>query len=133
MTYTILLVEDDIWLAELYKDVLEHMGGCTVLHATQAAAALDCIDTQPQIDLIILDMFLPQHNGVELLHELASYQDSFQIPVIILSSVSERDFGMSKERWRQYRVRACLDKAHTKPQDLLSVVKKQLAIAEGVQ
>lgn len=128
MTYTILLVEDDVWLAELYRDILQTIDGCKVLHAPNAEAALAHIDTS-QLNLIILDMFLPQHNGIELLHELASYDDSSKVPVVILSSVSPNDFGMSDERWRQYGVQRYLDKSKTKPQDLVVAVKKQLAYA----
>ncbi len=129
MTYTILLVEDDVWLAELYRDILQTIDGCKVLHAPNAEAALAHIDTHSRPDLIILDMFLPQHNGIELLHELASYDDSGKVPVVILSSVPSRDFGMSDERWRQYGVQRYLDKSKTKPQDLVVAVKKQLAYA----
>ncbi|MFO0970788.1 MAG: response regulator [Candidatus Saccharimonadales bacterium] len=130
MTYTILLVEDDPWLAELYHDIVQKIPSCSVLTAASADAALTQLDTNKKIDLIILDMFLPQHNGIELLHELASYEDSGQIPVVILSNVSPHDFRMSQERWRQYGVQEYLDKSKTKPQDLVAAVKKQLAYVE---
>lgn len=126
MSYTILLVEDDQWLAELYRDVLQTLKDCQVLHAADADAALGFVDRYPNIDLIVLDMFLPQHNGIELLHELASYEDSKRLPVVILSSVSQHDFAMSNERWRHYGVGQYLYKPKTKPQDLLAAVKKQL-------
>ena len=71
-------------------------------------------------------MFLPSHSGIEFLHEIASYSDVNKLPIIILSSVSKRDFGMTDERWLHYGVVEYLYKPQTKPQDLLVAIKKQL-------
>ena len=127
MSITLLLVEDDVWLAELYRDIFELEPGCRVLMAGSATAALEVLDENSNIDLIVLDMFLPEHNGVEFLHEMTSYNDINTIPVIILSSVYQHEFGMSKERWRHYGVVEHLYKPETKPKDLVIAVKKQLA------
>ena len=122
----ILLVEDDLWLAELYQRVLTE-AGYQVLHGASAKQGLQLLDAHAgSITLIILDMFLPDHNGVEFLHEVASYNDCNSIPVMLLSSVSASDFSMSTERWRQYGVQQYLYKPSTKPQDIVVAVKKQL-------
>lgn len=125
----ILLVEDDVWLADLYKTALVQTGGFKVTHARSADAALTALDENQDICLIILDMYLPAHNGIEFLHEMGSYADLGSIPVFILSSVYKHDFGMSEERWRHYGVVNYLYKPQTKPQDLLTAVKKQLSQA----
>ncbi len=122
----ILLVEDDVWLAELYGDALG-AAGYQVHHAATAEAALALLDTLPKVGLIILDMYLPSHNGIELLHELASYNDLQAIPVFILSAVHQRDFAMEKQRWQHYGVVEYLYKPQTKPAQLVVAVKKQFA------
>lgn len=127
MNVKILLVEDDAWLAELYQSVLELDTRCKVLVAGTAEAALDTLDENPDTSLIVLDMFLPEHNGIEFLHEIASYTDLNTIPVIVLSSVYQHDFAMSDERWKQYGVVKYLYKPRTKPDDLLIEIKKQLS------
>jgi response regulator of citrate/malate metabolism len=129
MSVKLLLVEDDAWLAELYQTVLSSSKTCEVLHATTADAALDLLDQNSDVDLIILDMFLPEHNGIEFLHELASYTDTNTVPVIVLSSVYEHDFKMTEERWKHYGVVKYLYKPETKPKDLVAEVKKQLSVA----
>lgn len=121
----ILLVEDDAWLAELYKDVLQTLEGVTTHWAAEANSALELLDTQA-VDLVLLDMFLPQHNGIEVLHELASHDDTINIPIVILSAVSEHDFAMSSERWREYGVVAYLYKPMVKPHQLAAAVQRQL-------
>lgn len=130
MSVKILLVEDDAWLAELYQTVLELDTNCKVLIAGTAAAALDTLDENPDTALIVLDMFLPEHNGIEFLHEIASYEDINSIPVIVLSSVYQHDFGMTDERWKHYGVVKYLYKPRTKPDDLLTEIKKQLSAVD---
>lgn len=129
MSVKIILVEDDAWLADLYQTVLESESGCKVLAAASADEALELLDSNSGVDLIVLDMFLPEHNGIEFLHEVASYTDINTIPVIVLSSVYKHDFAMSEERWKHYGVVNYLYKPSTKPKDLLAEVKKQLSVS----
>lgn len=126
----IVLVEDDAWLAEMYQDVLAQLSGVAVRWAGDAAQALELLDEMPA-DLILLDMFLPGHNGIEFLHEIASYADTGRTPVIILSAVHEHDFAMSRDRWRQYGVVEYLYKPVIKPPVLIAAVQKQLLAAEA--
>lgn len=123
-----MLVEDDTWLAELYQNVLVAEGGCEVFTAASANEALDILDHTTNLDLILLDMFLPGHSGIEFLHEMASYSDVNTIPVIILSSIYKHDFAITEERWKHYGVVKHLYKPSTKPKDLLAEVKKQLSV-----
>ncbi len=128
MKPVILLIEDDTWLLELYSDVLTG-ADYEVLSAKNANEALDLLGEDHTISLIVLDMFLPSHNGIEFLHEIASYSDSNQLPVIVLSSVYQHDFAMNEERWKHYGVVEYLYKPTTKPKDFLVAVKKQLVKA----
>ena len=128
MIYKILLVEDDIWLAELYQNVIASEKNCQVFLASTAAQALEILDKNTNIAIIVLDMFLPEHNGIEFLHEIASYTDINTIPIIALSSVYQHEFGMNEERWRHYGVHKYLYKPSTKPDALLVEIKKQLSV-----
>jgi response regulator of citrate/malate metabolism len=132
MKTKILLIEDDAWLSDLYKDSLKNEDAFEVLTANSAEAALEILDTQPGIVMIILDIFLPDHNGVEFLHEVASYSDTVQIPVIVLSSVPAHDFAIHTERWKHYGVVSHLYKPMTKPDRLVTEVKKQLVASPAL-
>lgn len=121
----VLLVEDDLWLRELYGSALEKVVDIKLHYADSADAALGVLDNE-SIDLVVLDMFLGEHNGVEFLHEIASYQDTRKLPVIVLSAVHKHDFGMQPDRWRHYSVVEYLYKPVTKPQHLIAAVSKQL-------
>lgn len=122
----ILLVEDDPWLNDLYMAGLARMAETTVHTASSAEQALELLD-QKSIDLLVLDMFLGQFNGIEFLHELKTYSDTRKLPVIILSAVHAHDFAMSPERWREYNVVKYLYKPSTKPEDLAVSVRKHFA------
>ena len=122
---TILFVEDDQWLSELYVAALRRVSGLQVLVADSADAALGMLDKGP-INLIVLDMYLGAHNGIEFLHEILSYDDTNKIPVLILSAVHEHDFSMPRDRWLHYGVVEYLYKPTTKPAELVAAVKKQL-------
>lgn len=120
---TVLLVEDDKWLGDLYADVLAE-AGFRVLRSTEAAEALLTLQNDEAIDAIVLDLFLPQHNGIALLHELRTSPFASQIPVIIQSSVSMQRSGLTPATWPSYGIAAYLCKAERRPPDLVRTLKR---------
>lgn len=126
----ILLIEDDVWFSELYGSALERDDAFKVIYAKSAVEALKILDNQ-SVDLIILDIFLGFNNGIELLHELASYTDTRGLSVFILTSVSEYDFDMSKQRWSDYGVVKYLYKPATKPADLVKETQARFSIKDN--
>lgn len=119
----ILLVEDDKWLSQMYGDAFEGASNISVDVAANADEVFELLDKN-KYDLVLLDLFLPSHSGVELLHEIVSYEDTFQVPVMILSSVSPNETAMEKDRWVEYGVVDYLYKPKIKPDYLVAHVKK---------
>jgi len=118
---TVLLVEDDPWLAELEADVLTQ-AGFVVVHSPHAPSAIAQIDeTQP--DIIILDVLLTGSTAFTLLHELQSYGDTKQIPIILCTNMAE---NLELENLRHYGVRRIIDKMTMQPDDLPAAVRKLL-------
>ncbi|MBY0414093.1 MAG: response regulator [Bdellovibrionales bacterium] len=64
MKKTILLVDDDKNILELFKEGLEDLS-FDVITATDAASALKILDSK-KIDCIVSDIVMPEMNGVEL-------------------------------------------------------------------
>ena len=83
---TILLVEDDPTVAGMLKDRLEARGYC-VWHAESAAEA-EAMAGELRLDLIILDLMLPDAHGLVLCAEL---KEKHAAPVIICSGTKRRD------------------------------------------
>ena len=84
----ILLVEDDAAIAEMIAGHLRKEG-YALTHAADGAAALRLFRTQPW-DLLVLDLLLPELDGLALLQQIR--QTSF-VPVLI---VSARDGELDK-------------------------------------
>jgi two-component system KDP operon response regulator KdpE len=79
----ILVVEDDILIRRLLRATLPPRG-FTVIEAETGMAALDRLKTD-QPDLIVLDLGLPDFNGIDLLRHIRSHS---KIPVVVLSFTS---------------------------------------------
>ncbi|MBI4650037.1 response regulator [Candidatus Desantisbacteria bacterium] len=86
MKKTVLIVEDDIDIQSYYEALLSDMG-LKLLKAYNGKEAFTIIDSEKNIDLIILDIVMPIMNGEEFLQEL-KLERKLNIPVI-LSSVDE--------------------------------------------
>ena len=81
---TILLVDDETDLLELYTDVLEVMG-YQVFHAHDGMEALELARRQ-RPDLIVTDWMMPRMDGVELCLCLLQDPELKDIPIILHSS-----------------------------------------------
>lgn len=82
----ILVVEDEVTLQKLLRTSLERQGH-TVTVAGNGIDALKLVRTQP-IDLILLDILLPDINGFEVCREIRKFS---HIPIVMLTSLSRPD------------------------------------------
>lgn len=117
----VLIVEDDVWLAEQHIRTLE-AAGYAAEFASHGHGAMDAIDISPP-DLLLLDVLLPGGTIFTLLHELRSYVDLASIPVILCTNSAEQ---LASENMEAYGVVALLDKATMTPGEMIAAVKKAL-------
>lgn len=96
----ILIVEPSKNLGKLLKEMFVGKSYDVDL-ATDAQNAIHLADKKSP-DLVILEIALPGHNGVEFLHEFRSYKEWMDTPIIIYSQIestgkdSFRSFGIAK-------------------------------------
>lgn len=95
----ILIVEPDRVLAETYYQALTAAGHDVVV--TPSAQTAIMVTDQINPDIIILELQLIEHSGVEFLYELRSYVDWQNTPVIIQSQVSPREFNSNSKLLKQ--------------------------------
>jgi two-component system OmpR family response regulator len=126
MSSKILLLEPDIRLGQIYQQTLE-LAGHEVFRQTSAQTALNAVDKH-QPDLIILELQLTAHNGVEFLYELRSYNDWQKIPVLIHSQVPPVLKAVSPMLWRELGIVGYLYKPSTKLINLQRSVDTILAV-----
>ncbi|MGA6097865.1 response regulator [Stutzerimonas marianensis] len=80
----ILHVEDVPSIQVVTRIALEKLGGFQVLSCASAQQALEQAAAFAP-DLILLDMMLPEMDGLELLRQLSSRIDLQRIPVVLLT------------------------------------------------
>lgn len=92
---SVLLVEPDRLLAETVRQALERRGHTVRLAPTAQRAISLADDARP--DLVILELQLVAHSGIEFLYEFRSYTDWLAVPVIIYTNVPPREFNDSRD------------------------------------
>ncbi|SRR5581483_6743079 len=95
----ILLVEPDAVLARTYRSALESCGH-VVRVAVSAQAAVAAADEQ-RPDIVVLELQLPRHNGIEFLYEFRSYVDWQPIPVVAHTMVPPGDIAIAQPALRE--------------------------------
>ena len=88
MKKTLLIIEDDNFLQGLEATKLEKEG-YDVLVASNATEAFKILDSDKKIDLILLDLLLPETDGFTILKKIREAEKIKSIPVIVFSNLSE--------------------------------------------
>lgn len=116
----VLLIEPDQTLGKVYSAALGRAGHEVSL-ARSAQGAVHAADTS-RPDVVLLELQLPRHNGIEFLYEFRSYSEWLHIPVIIHSLVAPHEYEKSSILWRELGVVRCLHKPATSLEQLLTVI-----------
>jgi PAS domain S-box-containing protein len=83
----VLLIEDDVEVAALTREMLSHMG-FNVIHAASPAAALGALANARNIDLVFSDIVMPGGmSGLELAREIRRRQPG--LPIVLTTGYSE--------------------------------------------
>jgi CheY-like chemotaxis protein len=86
----ILLVEDDVVLQELYLERFAS-SGIEVIQAFDGMAALEILQTNPAIQLVLLDIMLPKMSGYDVLAHSRHDPKLKNIPIIVVSALADID------------------------------------------
>lgn len=116
----ILMIEDDRWLSESYRKILREY---------EVEIVRDGYDAMEQInktnyDVVIADVMIEWGTIVEFLHELQSYGDTQNLPVILCTQLAGK---ISSLDMQEYGVKKVLDKAQLTPQTLRNSVMEVLS------
>jgi DNA-binding NarL/FixJ family response regulator len=85
----ILVVDDHVLIREALRGVLKEVkGDATVLEASSCSQAMQVIAERPDLDLILLDLNLPDRDGFSVLTELGERYPA--ISVVVLSAQQDR-------------------------------------------
>lgn len=128
-TLSVMVVEDDFRVAEINRSVTDQVLGFSVAHVAKTGSdALDYLAASPaSVDLILLDIYLPDIHGIELLkkirrldypadfilitaaHDAKTVEDSMRHGVFDYL-IKPYDFGRYQDTLREYhRRKSALD------------------------
>ena len=105
MAKTILVVDDSATVRKFVSVSLSMQG----FHVVTACDGMDALEKLPShnVDLVITDLNMPHMDGFELIKSLREAPTYRDLPIIILTSVSDE---MSKEQGRQLGVYSYVQK-----------------------
>ncbi len=118
---TLLIVEDNESLRSLYQTRLTQ-DGYLVLAAADAQEAQTLLEFY-KIDLLILDIMLPDKSGLDWLSEIRAFPSYSKLPVLLLTSLSE-EVGFEKSQ--ELNIHGYLVKDQTTLEQLSQRVKLTL-------
>lgn len=80
-----LLIVDD---SEFNRDILKEILGSSYdyLEAENGNQAIQILEVHPEIDLMLLDINMPQMNGFQVLEHMGELQWIDEVPVVMISS-----------------------------------------------
>jgi DNA-binding response OmpR family regulator len=124
----VLIVEPDHKLAQIYAGALLSRRHRVAVAATAQDAVMEADGNKP--DVVLLELQLTAHSGIEFLYEFRSYVDWTNVPVIIMSNVPPSEFDASRKLLRdRLGVVAYYYKPQTSLQVLLHAVENAVAAA----
>ncbi len=118
---SILLVEDDEFLAELYATKL-NLEGFEVSLAMDGEKGLK-LAKEVMPDLILLDIILPKMDGFEVLKGIKADSATKNIPVILLTNLSQKD---EVQKGLDLGAKDYLIKAHFMPSEVVKKIKETI-------
>jgi DNA-binding response OmpR family regulator len=119
----VLIVEDDTFLANIYKTKFE-MEGFKVSVSENGELGLSDIKKKKP-DIVLLDILLPKMDGFTVLENAKADKAIKHIPIILLTNLGQKD---DVEKGLQLGAVDYLIKAHFKPSETVVKVRKVLDI-----
>ena len=96
MTKTILIIDDDKDFVRILGMRLQHEGYKVEAAFDATQAVTQAINLKP--DLVLLDMIMPAGDGVGVLENLRLNVKTFNIPVIALTGISDKQTKEATEK-----------------------------------
>jgi len=116
----LLFIEPDNILGDTYLRYFESKNYNVRVTGTAQEAIILADEITP--DLVIVELQLQLHNGIDFLYEFRSYSDWQQIPIIILSMVPSNEFPSDKNFWSTLNIHKYIYKPKLKLSALLTEI-----------
>ena len=120
----IAIIEDDSAIHQMYRMKFESEGFDVQL-ASDGRAGVELVK-KFKPDLVLLDLQMPEVDGLTALKEIRTHDWGREIPVIILTNLGEEE---SPKEIKQYSISGYIVKADLTPRQVVARVKEVLGVA----
>lgn len=121
---TVLIVEDEELLQQVLRDEFV-ASGFNVLQARNGVEGVK-IATADKPDLMLVDILMPEMDGITMLQRIRNDKDAKDIPAIVLTNVNDVEATAKAVENKAYDY---LIKANWEPKALVQHVKEKLHIS----
>jgi CheY-like chemotaxis protein len=118
----VLLIEDDPLIYRLYQKLFS-LEGFEIELAENGQLGLEKLKTFHP-DILLMDIMMPEMNGIEMLTQVKSDPATKDIPVIVLTNIA--DMNITQMALSKGAV-LCIIKSQTEPSEVINSVKATLA------
>lgn len=118
----ILIVEDEPLLADLYKMAFNKRNHEVEL-AFDGREGLEKVQAEKP-SIILLDVMMPNMNGLQVLQHLKNNEETKDIPVIILTNLTE---GKVEQELQEIGASMVIVKSQYLPNQIVDMVEKRLS------
>ncbi len=119
----IILIEDEVFIHDLYKKMLEKVG-YVVKGAFDGEAGLKLIQENMDAALVLLDVMLPKMNGIEVLRQVKRDEKTKGVQVVLLSNLGDESIIQEAVN---LGARDYLKKVNITPRDLVNHIERYLS------
>lgn len=114
----ILVIDDDVEMAECVRKAAKAAGTDDVKIFRNGIEAIAAIDEEMP-KLIFLDVLLDGPDGFTFLNEMASYEDTAKVPIVLMTSLDTSEMELES-----YGVVEKLNKSVMTPEDIMRLVRE---------
>lgn len=118
----ICIVEDEPSIREIYQIELEK-NGYEVTSASNGAEGLELLKREKP-DVALIDVMMPEMNGIELMEAMRKDELLSKIPVIVITNLSDEE---TIRKAGELESRFYLNKTLFKPNDVVGIVREVLS------
>lgn len=122
----ILVVEPSRELAKVLVQAFEAAGFSSAVAHNAQEGILSADTAQPK--LIVLELLMARHNGMEFIHELRSYPDWLDIPIILYTNISRDELQLDEQMLSEMAIANHFYKPTTSLERLISAVEAKFAL-----
>lgn len=118
---TILLVDDDLTLREMYEERLK-AEGFSIVQATNGNEALQkARESKPNV--VLLDIMMPKVNGFDVMREMKADPELKEIPIIVLTALIQ---DVDRVQGKKLGATDYIVKSETMPGEVIAKIKNAI-------